>query len=892
MSNRVSGEVLRQVGRLYGTGTVAGLTDGQLLDRFLDDHDEVAFEALVVRHGPMVLGVCQGVLKDPADAADAFQAAFLVLVRKAGSIRGREAIGGWLHRVTYRIALKARKNERRRPEEVSAGEVEPIDLRNPGPDAAASLRELRALLHEEFDRLPERYRAPILLCDLQGLTHDEAARRLRWPIGTVKGRLSRAREQLKTRLIRRGVTVPAGLVGASLLKTTARAAVPDALRLATIKAGMAASGGSLGGLAAGIVSFSSLTLAQGALRTMWMAKLKTAALGATLLAGAVAGGTGWLAASGQGVAPGEEPPPAPATTDPQGEGDLARLQGVWFRTSSSFVTDEQQPQIQRFEPGEQPIILVVQGDGFHFGGPGETPESVVDNDPEQVTLDESTWPKRIRLLPNRPVPEPGTAGVAGVYRLTGDTLTLALGWPNDPPDSFEPVAPAHFVDVYQRVGTENDVEAEVDAPEPAVGSALEQLQGRWRVVALETGGRRTPLGDDQRQTARVAEGDRLNGDLVPLPKQQTVWVIEGDRVTVEAGGKPVDRPQRLRLGPEETPRAIDLEKIGAEPGTRPALGIYRIVHDTLEICLSGDPDERPTDFRTPDGANWVIHVLRREGAPPASPATREITEHDEEVPPPALDTPAAPPASPAVDRAALARRQAELDLLELEVEADERAIQELMDLERRNELPEAPATTDSSTPESREARQERADYHQALRRHLVERQQRYLANASRLAEEKHRLEADAGPAQGVDLARGGEIELSPLRKARPGDRIVVEVLEALPARPIRGERVVRSDGTLHLGFYGNLLVAGLTDDEIKVRLVEHLRTYLNDDALGLIVDINPETGEEIRIPPAESDRLYVENTYDASMAARQDEEFRAALDRVLRRLEQLERRLR
>ena len=214
-------ETLGQIQRLFDEGTLTGLPDSRLLERFLSRRDEAAFSALVARHGPMVLATCRAVLNDPSAADDAFQATFLLLFRKARSIQGRDALGGWLHRVAYRVALQAMGDaSRRRVEESKAGALRVV----PEPHAAD---DLGTALHEEIERLPERFRMPVVLCDLEGLTRDEAAHRLRWTEGAVRGRLAKARSLLKSRLTRRGVTLaaPAGLP-----------ALPDALLHSTLKA--------------------------------------------------------------------------------------------------------------------------------------------------------------------------------------------------------------------------------------------------------------------------------------------------------------------------------------------------------------------------------------------------------------------------------------------------------------------------------------------------------------------------------------------------------------------------------------------------------------------------------------------------------------------------------
>jgi RNA polymerase sigma factor (sigma-70 family) len=185
-----------------------GMTDRQLLDSFVTGRDFGAFRQLVSSHGPSVLRVCRGVLHDPHEADDAFQATFLVLVRKAPSIQDPDKLGAWLRGVAYRTALRARaRGVRRRAAEKCLAQR---DWTEPPPDELSE--ELRGVIHDELERLPDSYRQPVTLCYLQGLTHLDAARRLGWPIGTVKVRLVRARRLLQERLKRRGVDWEAGLL--------------------------------------------------------------------------------------------------------------------------------------------------------------------------------------------------------------------------------------------------------------------------------------------------------------------------------------------------------------------------------------------------------------------------------------------------------------------------------------------------------------------------------------------------------------------------------------------------------------------------------------------------------------------------------------------------------
>jgi RNA polymerase sigma factor (sigma-70 family) len=269
MASRPYGIVMQQIQLLFQRGSLAGLSEWQLLDRYVSRRDESAFEALVARHGPMVLGVCRRVLDDPHAVEDAFQATFLVLVRKAGTLGPHDAIGHWLYGVACRVALRARcEVARRRSLEVPVERIEGV-----GRGDEPSDDELAPILDEELGRLPSKYRAPVVLCFLQGLTHEEAARQLRWPIGSVKGRLARARELLRGRLIRRGLLPSAGLLAATLGRN-ASAAVPESLRQATVQAALQISAGRA---TAGVVSVSVVRMMEGVLSAMFVTQVKLAA---------------------------------------------------------------------------------------------------------------------------------------------------------------------------------------------------------------------------------------------------------------------------------------------------------------------------------------------------------------------------------------------------------------------------------------------------------------------------------------------------------------------------------------------------------------------------------------------------------------------------------------
>lgn len=282
MASRPLHTVVRQLRRLLGAETGSTLNDADLLREFIDRHDEAAFEVLVWRHGAMVFNLCQRILRDSHDAEDAFQATFLVFARKAGAIDKRESVASWLYKVAYRVALRARAKAAR-PNAVALADEPPAPAAND-----ADWSELRPILDAEIDRLPEKYRAPFLLCYLQGHTNEEAAEQLGCPKGTVLSRLARGRERLRTRLVQRGVVLSgAGLIVA-LSQNAASASVPASLVASTGKAAMVFAAGHAAGE---FVSTSVAALAHGVLRTMFLQKLKIAGVVVLSLA---ALGTGTL----------------------------------------------------------------------------------------------------------------------------------------------------------------------------------------------------------------------------------------------------------------------------------------------------------------------------------------------------------------------------------------------------------------------------------------------------------------------------------------------------------------------------------------------------------------------------------------------------------------------
>lgn len=326
------GVLQRELGRLFGEGTLP-LTDGQLLERYLQSGDAAAFEALVRKHGPMVLSLCRRYLRDETDVEDAFQATFLVLVRKAASIRRRQLLSSWLHGVAYKVSMRARSHQRRWRSQAAEG----LDLLESPVDEAPTVEiaEIGQVLDQELGRLPEKYRVPLVLCYLNDRTHEQAAAELSWPVGTVRSRLARGRELLRGRLARRGYAPSAAILGplSDLPSRPFTSTIPPALVRATVATAVrvlpAASAGAVAGIGAGATTLfptcsgSATALAQGVISTMALTQMKM--IGASLVAaGMLAGGAGagaWaLASTGAGeqadkpvAKPADKLPDRPAT---------------------------------------------------------------------------------------------------------------------------------------------------------------------------------------------------------------------------------------------------------------------------------------------------------------------------------------------------------------------------------------------------------------------------------------------------------------------------------------------------------------------------------------------------------------------------------------------------
>ena len=292
-------QFVRRLGGVLAARDAAGLTDADLWERYVLRQDEAAFETLVRKHGPMVLGICRRLLRHEQDAEDAFQATFLVLVRKAASLRSPAAIACWLHGVACRTALEARSLAAQRRAREAA-----LPPRTETPEGPRD--DLGPVLDQELGSLAEKYRVAVVLCDLEGKTRKEAARQLGWAEGTVASRLARGRDLLARRLTRRGFA--GAVVAAALTGGAVSARVPSALVMATVKA----AGSSAAGIAAArvVLSGTVAALTEGVLKSMLLTKLKSV-LAVFLVLGMATLGTGALISRGQTAEPAAIPADEP-----------------------------------------------------------------------------------------------------------------------------------------------------------------------------------------------------------------------------------------------------------------------------------------------------------------------------------------------------------------------------------------------------------------------------------------------------------------------------------------------------------------------------------------------------------------------------------------------------
>jgi RNA polymerase sigma factor (sigma-70 family) len=333
MARNQLGTVLDFIRAALGARASGDTTDADLLERFSALRDEAAFTVIFERYGALVLSVCRRVLSNAEDADDAFQAAFLVLFRKARSIRKSASLASWLHGVAYRVSLEARTRAGRRQTHVkraeSMGQADPAD--------EAGARELRSILDQELEQLPEKYRAPLVLHYLAGKTKEETAQQLGWSEGTVSGRLARARDLLRSRLTRRGLALSGSALSAALSQEAAVASVSSVLASSTVSLVTLCA---VGEAAAGARAARILALTERVVHTMFLTKLKIATA-VLLVAAAVGLGAGGLFYQAQADPPEDRPQPQPPTASAAGtlqdQPAPVKKAGAIFRVPDSYT---------------------------------------------------------------------------------------------------------------------------------------------------------------------------------------------------------------------------------------------------------------------------------------------------------------------------------------------------------------------------------------------------------------------------------------------------------------------------------------------------------------------------------------------------------------------------
>jgi RNA polymerase sigma factor (sigma-70 family) len=589
----------------------AGLTDGQLLSRFIERRDEAAFEALVRRHGPMVLGVGRRLLRNHHDAEDTLQATFLVLVRRAASIAPPEKLANWLYGVAYRTALKAKATNIKR-----AVKERQVMSQPDSPAPADPWRELLPLLDQELSRLPDKYRLPIVLCDLEGQSIKDAARNLDWPQGTLAGRLARARALLAKRVARHGLVLSVGTLTALLSQHIASASVPSSLILSTVRvAGL----GVAAPAAAGLVSVKVAALTKGVLKSMLLSKLKTATA-VFLTLGVIGLGGGALSYS---LVVGEEPkgkqesPPAAskavdddASKKNAAQSDKEKLQGTWtlvrleafgkvfgadkIREVGDLTIDGNH--LRSYKPysvvPKACVLTAVASNGFpcsmfHCRWHGT------------FELGESRKPKRIAITDTAPN---GERWSYGIYSLDGDVLRICLCENGDQiPNDFntEEIGLVCFT-FHRETGnptnagafqsTRNSQSREVE--QKTAEADMEKLQGDWELVRLEANGQ-------QVRGAKFADVGNLT--------------IEGDHLfSLHREPSKSSWDGTFKLDPSKKPKRITIFDQGRN-GEVELQGIYSVDQDELKLCLNEDGTDKtiPSEFKTTKGSPFIFVTFKR-----------------------------------------------------------------------------------------------------------------------------------------------------------------------------------------------------------------------------------------------------------------------------------------
>jgi RNA polymerase sigma factor (sigma-70 family) len=847
---------------LFHHGTLLGLTDRQLLDRFLSHGDQAAFRGLFERHAPAVLSVCRRILRDPHDADDAFQATFLILARRGSSVTGCADLSPWLYRVALRVAQRLSRNSARRRAREQA--IERSDPPDHPKEPARGTDELLDHLLGEVDRLPDRYRSPIVLCYLRGYTHEEASRALSWPLASLLAQSARA-QKLEP-------------VTSTLQETSLR----------TVQ-------GALGFPGAAAASPVITQLAEGVLTSMFLCKLRWAA---TAIAALAMGMTGLgIVATQQGAGENSAKAAEDTSTSPHPPAPDNRaveasikareaLQGVWYRTSSraagkewlAKLADAKNPSVPA--PDSSAMRLTISGNEFRFGDEG--------GEVDRVVLDPTREPAEIDLVQVRGPVNVGSL-IKGIYKQENDRLTLclAIGSTRRPTAFSAENIEAHVLDVYERAGP---------LPVPTEPASA------------------PPATDDPPDSNRKPSG--IEGfysmprliDKSGIHEPQDAFIqVKIERTAIHFDGpESAPWPGKIKVAYEihalTDPKQIDLYYTMA-PHTRPLVwkGLYRRNRHLLELIFDPTEKTRPDSFEIKHGdphrlwilapqqvssplvnaagAEGPVSALNATPADAANPATATTTA-------PGAVAKRVDPTSIEQGRLSLARSEAELDADTVSLEATKNALRKQIEfvntLSTSLKRQSAPKTNEENE-RIRAEKDEESEYRAQLREQIKELRDGIAFRSVEL--EERRLNLARERAKLNEQAR--LVSIGQPRRAKPGDLLMIEVLQALPGRPISGERRVHQDGKLSLGFYGEIPVAGLTRHEIKVQVIHQLRKYLSDESLGLVAE--GANGNRVPVKPEDSDRVFVEDELERESSG-DGGSFNERLDRIERAIHALENR--
>lgn len=860
--------VLRDVRQLFESGSVTGLSDQELLDRFLALRDPIALDVIIKRHGPAVLSVCRSIVRDRQAADDAFQATFLVLVQRAASIRVEGSLGPWLYGVSRRVAVRAaRAMLKYQSREVPiVSELSDVLEHDEVED-----REIARLLHAEIARLPASYRIPVLAHYFEGLTHEEAAVRLRCPLGTIKGRLARARRILRDRLARRGIGVTAGLLGTVLASEAKAALVASALRDSTARF-VVVNVSTRSVVAAGMIP--AVGLARGTLKAMFITKVVATAsllLVATTLLGtgvrlslaADEGPAAKVAASKPVESTGA---PANATTAGRVDDEPGRIDAVVERLQNEFrrladldkveeaeakkleqrqlqLNEERKAGIERREKIRTSAVSIqTQLHDYTEAKAIRAAEAVREKEEARKT----TYPVVYAIADLIGPPPTGNDQLQDIYGPINDLIRAS-------------VAPGTWKDGGDLKNAEPDSQGRVGiiAPFPSNSSLVirhtaavhEQIVERFRQLRRLRG-----LGAPEREATRAM--DRRFRDFSDVttslseskPGVRTnsasmgaidYVICEGDMINIEKSGA----KWASRVGSDGTVKLMKLGEVRVEGlGLRAArqkllLHLRNVLQDqNLVLDTStqqvGDLENPATSSKVRiwvSSGNRFAHVRGLVQKPGKVDASRGV---------PILDAiKSVGGLKNGVSRDSLLVKLSRVDI--------EGRVNDVFEFDLRT-------LTDST------------DVLVMLPGDILDVRERLAIKTPETLKDN----LDPKKVTSRDSA------LTPLDRSvlppndayivEPTDVLIVSVPKAKPDAPIQGERLVRPDGTISLGTYGDVQVSGLSVLDIKNKIATHLRKHLSDEALG-IRDGRVETATllEVRVAAVNSKFYYIQGEVES-----------------------------